>query len=94
MARRSNAQLNIRSEAARRRVDDIVRETGKSVTQVVEEAVLAYRPEPTADRPPALQGFDWNGKFFVMKATGGPPITVEDVDRWIEDDRNRDLFAD
>jgi len=38
MSRRA-AQLNIRSDAARARVAELVAETGKSATQVVEEAL-------------------------------------------------------
>lgn len=93
MTRRS-AQLNIRSDSARRRVDDLVRETGLSVTQVVEDAVLAYRPAPGASRPPAPEGMEWRGRFLVLKPTGGPIITMEDTNRAIDEDRNRDLFRD
>jgi len=94
MARKSTAQLNIRSTAARQRVDQLVRQTGKTVTQIVEDAVRAYRPPLPAERSPAPQGLEWKGRLLVVKPSGGPEITLEDTNRWIEDDRNRDLFGD
>lgn len=93
MTRRSNAQLNIRSDTARRRVADLVRETGKTATQVVEEALQAYRPPPPAERPAAPPGTEWSGKLLVLQPTGGPPITLEQTNRWIDEDRSRDPFG-
>ena len=91
---RSNAQLNIRSDKARQRVADLVRETGKSAKQVVEDALQAYRPPPPAERPPAPEGMEWRGRFLVIKDTGGPRITLEETNRWIDEDRSRDPFGD
>jgi hypothetical protein len=96
MTRRA-AQLNIRSDAARARVAELVRETGKSATQVVEEAVIAYRPPPPAERPAAPEGMEWRGRFLVMKPTGGPPITTEQLLQAIDDareDRARHILGE
>lgn len=79
---RSAAQLNIRSNAARRRVSELVRATGKTATQVVEEALLAYRPPPPLERPLAPAGLEWRGNFLVEAATpealARPPMTLQE----------------
>ena len=95
MTRRS-AQLNIRSDKARQRVADLVYQTGKTATQVVEEAVLAYRPPAAtvADPKNVPEGMEWNGKFLIFKSRGGPPETLEETNRSIEEMRNRDVFGD
>ncbi len=46
MPRAERDQFNIRSAYARRRAHDIARETGMTASQVVEEALRAYTPEP------------------------------------------------
>lgn len=90
MRRRNNAQLNIRSDYARERVDQLVRETGKSARQVVEEAVRAYHPPPPrAEDVP--EGMIRKGRFLVWKGDGAP-ITLEGTNRAIEEGRNRDLW--
>jgi Rv0623-like transcription factor len=93
MAQRSKPQLNIRSSEARRRVAELARETGKSATQIVEDAVRAYRPQPTADRP-IPEGMELVGRFLVTKPRGGSKITLEDTNRAIDADRNRGLWPD
>lgn len=90
MSRRA-PQLNIRSDIARRRVDDLVRETGKSARQVVEEAVMAYRPPPPAGRPPAPEGLEWRGRLLVERETdqtrARPKMTREEHLRIIDEAR-------
>lgn len=93
MAQRSTPQLNIRSSEARRRVAELVQETGKSATQIVEDAVRSYRPHPAIERP-IPEGMELIGRFLVAKSRGGPKITLEDTNRAIEADRNRDLWPD
>ncbi len=97
MTRRSNAQLNIRSDEARRLVADLVRETGRTATQVVEEALQAYRPKPSAERPPAPDGLEWRGRFLVERETAEtrarPKLTLEEHLRLIDDARDdRDRY--
>ena len=41
MPRRTNAQVNIRSDCVRRRVAEIAAQTGQSATRIVEDAVRA-----------------------------------------------------
>jgi hypothetical protein len=91
MPRRSNAQLNIRSDAARRRVAELVRETGKSATQVVEEALKSYRPPPPAGEV-LPEGLIREGRFLVFKADGRRRETIEETIAAINEDRDRDLF--
>jgi hypothetical protein len=91
MTRRSNAQLNIRSDAARRRVSELVRETGKSATQVVEDALQSYRPPPPVDEV-LPEGLIREGRFLVFKADGRRRETIEETIAAINEDRDRDLF--
>lgn len=91
MRRKNNAQLNIRSDYARERVDQLVRETGRSARQVVEEAVRAYRPPPSPKDEDLPPGMVRKGKLLVWTRSGGP-ITLEDTNRAIWEDRNRDLW--
>lgn len=79
MTRRSNAQLNIRSDTARRRVAELVGATGKSATQVVEDALIAYRPPSFSNRAPAPEGLEWKGRFLVAKSTGDSSIMTEQL---------------
>ena len=67
MTRRA-AQLNIRSDKARQRVADLVYQTGKTATQVVEEALQAYRPPPPVEQPPLPEGFAYRNGFIVQTA--------------------------
>ena len=93
MGRRSTAQLNIRSAIVRDRVAQLVAETGKTMTQVVEDAVTAYRPTPPVEEV-LPEGMVRRGRLLVFKGHGGPKITLEDTNRAIEAGRNRDLWAD
>ena len=89
---RRNAQLNIRSDYARERVDQLVRETGKTARQVVEDAVRAYQPASTAAKEVDVpEGMIRKGRFLVWKGNG-VPITLEDTNRAIWEGRNRDLW--
>lgn len=98
MTRRSNAQLNIRSDKARQRVADLVRETGRTATQVVEEALQAYRPQPSTTREPAPEGYVWKGPFLVQKARPGQrKMTLEEhlaiIDE-VREDRVRHILGE
>ena len=90
MTRRA-AQLNIRSDAARARVAELIAETGKSATQVVEEALQSYRPPPLATE--VIPGdMIRKGKFLVFKADGRVGATMAETLAAIDEDRNRELF--
>ena len=45
MARNRQAQVNVRSDALKRRVDDVVARTGMSATRFLEEAASRFEPE-------------------------------------------------
>ncbi|UVO55528.1 hypothetical protein [Sphingomonas sp. SUN039] len=90
MTRRA-AQLNIRSDAARARVAELVAETGKSATQVVEEALQTYRPLPPVEES-LPEGVIRKGRFLVLKADGRRRETIEETIAAINEDRDRDLF--
>jgi hypothetical protein len=92
MPRSANIQLNIRSEPAKARATALARATGKSVTQVVEEAVLAYRPQPPSEEI-LPEGLVRKGRFLVLDKNGGRKITLADTNRMINDARNRDLWG-
>lgn len=91
MPRKSTAQTNIRSDYVRERVRQLAAETGKTTTQVLEEAVRAYKPEsPADDVVPA--GMMRKGKFLVFKSRGRT-VTLEDTNRAIWEGRERDLWG-
>lgn len=92
MARR-NAQLNIRSDYARERVDQLVRETGRTARQVVEEAVCAYRPPAPTEVDDIPEGMIREGRLLVWIGNG-VPITLDDTNRAILEGRNRALWDD
>lgn len=93
MTHRNSSQLNIRSAKARDRATRLAAETGKTVTQIVEEAVQAYRPPPPDDED-LPEGVVRKGRFLVFKSTGRRPVTLEETNAAIDEDRNRDLFGD
>lgn len=68
MARKTTAQINIRSALVRERVAQLAADTGKTMTQVVEDAVSAYRPPPPAEYEPAPDGFVRKGWLLIQKA--------------------------
>ena len=92
MARKSNAQINIRSDFVRARAAQLSAETGKTITQVVEDAVRAYRPPPPVEQL-LPDGLIRKGKFLVFKGEGGRKTTIEETLQAIEDSRSRDLLG-
>ena len=82
MPRRDAQQLNIRSAYARQRAQELARQTGRTVTEVVEEALRNYTPPAPAEPPPGLVR---KGRLLVMPAPpGSAPITVEEVNAMID----------
>jgi hypothetical protein len=65
MSRRVGAQLNIRSDFARARAQELAAQTGMTTAQVVEEALRAYTP-PAEARP--VGGLVRAGPLLVMPA--------------------------
>jgi hypothetical protein len=54
VARADNTQFNVRSAFVRNRVREITYKTGMTAAQVVEEALRAYVPPPSATAPAGL----------------------------------------
>jgi hypothetical protein len=91
MTRRA-AQLNIRSDAARRRVAELVAKTGRPAAQIVEDAVQAYAPPPKEELPPAPDGYDYKGWLLIKQKQ--LPVSSDELLEAIERDRNRPMFVD
>lgn len=91
MARRDNAQLNIRSAFARARVAEIAAATGMTATQVIEDALRGYVPPAArqADEP-VPEGMIRKGRLLVLAPRPGQKtITHKQVNRAINAQRNR-----
>lgn len=76
-------QLNIRSSFARKRATELAATMGVTTTEVVEEALRAFRP-PLRD----TSGGTRRGGWLRTLSNGGHPITIEDVAGVIEAIRN------
>ena len=87
MASARPSQVNIRSDIARRRLDELVRTTDMTATTIVEAALASYVPPQSVveELPPGLKRV---GRILVL--TGGPRLTVEEVNASIEETRNGD----
>ena len=83
MARTNAAQLNIRSQFARDRVDQLTRQTGMTATQVVEEALRTYLPVQEAAPP----GLVRRGRIWVKPAGDRPKLTIEQSQAFIDEAR-------
>lgn len=88
MTKRAVTQLNIRSAVARARVAELTRRTGKTVTQVVEDALLAHNPSG-GDGP--FGRLVRKGGILVMPANGRPKLTIEEVEAAFEAGREERL---
>ena len=84
---RRAAQVNIRSDVARQRIDELTRQTGMTATMIVEKALAHFVPPVAIDDdevvPPGMKRV---GRLLVL--TGGPHLTVDDVNASIEETRN------
>jgi len=81
MARSDQAQLNIRSRYARERAAELVRATGMTAAQVVEEALRAYNPPKTV----VPEGMARRGPILV--GLGGVSFTREEAIAALDDAR-------
>lgn len=88
MARKANSQLNIRSDVAKARATELARETGRSVTQVVEEAVSAYRAEPVELATPRRTWLERRGRILTL-CSDGAHVTLAETNAAIDQDRTR-----
>lgn len=81
------AQFNLRSTYARERAQELSRMTGRTATQVVEDALRAYHP-PGLN--PDVGGLVRRGPLLVRPATGRA-FSVEDADAALAAVRERDF---
>jgi hypothetical protein len=94
MARTNAAQLNIRSQFARDRVDQLTRQTGMTATQIVEEALRTYQPLVHEAAPAGLVR---KGRFWVKPAGDRPKLTIEQAQAFIDEsrlEREEQIIAD
>lgn len=83
-ARRTD-QINVRSAFLRERVPELVRQTGMTKTQVLEEAVRAFHPVQPADR---VDGLVRKGWLLVGRSYNHQPVTLEQANADLEAIRN------
>ncbi len=88
---RQTAQLNIRSDFARRRVRELVEKTGMTATELVEDALRGY--VPAASVKPVGRLIECGG-ILVMPSDGGPAMSLEEAEAALEAARTRDVFDD
>jgi hypothetical protein len=87
MPRANPAQLNIRSGFARARAQELARLTGRSVTEIVEDALRSYVPPAAALRTGRLVQ---RGVILVRPAEGGI-ISQDEADAALDAVRERAL---
>jgi hypothetical protein len=85
--------MNIRSDFVKKRAAEIAALTGQSMTQVVEDAVRAYRPPPQSGRERVPDGFEIKGRILVQKSPTRA-TSIDEILEAIEEGRNRPLFYD
>ena len=78
------AQINVRSDIVRRRVDEVTARTGMTATQYLEEAVLRHDPPPEI-LPPGLKRV---GRLLVLTLPDGVVFGLDEINAAIEADRN------
>lgn len=88
MPRRNAAQLNIRSDFVRARVDEIAEATGMTATEIVEDALRGYVPPAEAAVP---CGMIRKGPILVIASDGRPKVTLEEANAALEASRDRIL---
>jgi hypothetical protein len=86
MPRRNTAQLNIRSAFVREKVRDVVRRTGMTATEVVEDALRGYVPMA---EPQAVGTLVRRGPILVRPARKGQKVTQAQAEAALEVVRSR-----
>ncbi len=89
MPRKQTAQLNIRSTPTKARAAGLAHATGKSVTQIVQKAVLAYVPKPAELQKTGRAWLERRRKLPVL-CSDGPLVSLAETNAAIDADRNRE----
>jgi hypothetical protein len=87
MSRINHVQFNVRSAFARERAHELAKQTGMTVTQVVEEALRGYVPPAATPLPP---GVERRGSILVITEPR-PPISFAEAEAALMAVRERDL---
>lgn len=87
MSRINHVQFNVRSAFARERAHELAKQTGMTVTQVVEEALRGYVPPGTGAVP---AGLTRRGSILVLSGRGRQ-ISHEEAEAALNAVRERDL---
>jgi hypothetical protein len=77
---RQQKQLSIRSSKAFDMAKEKARQSGLSVTEVVERALAGFQTQAE----PVPEGMVRNGKFLSIKSTGSGPKTNEEANHLID----------
>ncbi len=84
---RAGVQFNVRSAFSHARAHERAAQTGKTATQVVEDALRAHAPDPAGPRIGRLVR---RGPLLVM-AGGGGTISFAEAEAALNATRERDL---
>ena len=87
MPRTERVQLNVRSSFARRRAQDLAKQTGMTATQVVEDALRGYVPPAATVRVGRLVR---RGPVLVMPASGRK-VSLKEANAALDAVRERDV---
>jgi len=87
MSRTDPVQFNVRSAFARSRAHDLAKQTGMTVTQVVEEALRGYVPPGAAIKVGRLVP---RGAILVLPAKGSS-ISLAEADEALNEVREHNL---
>jgi hypothetical protein len=87
MSRTDDVQFNIRSKFARSRAHELAKLTGKTVTEVVEDALRNYAPPIAALKTGRLVQ---RGPILV-RPSNGSTISQSEADAALNEERERNL---
>jgi hypothetical protein len=87
MSRADHVQFNVRSAFARARAHELAKLTGKTATQIVEDALRGYVPPGSVETVGRLVQ---RGPLLV-KPAGGKRISAAEADAALDALRERDL---
>ena len=87
MPRTERTQLNVRSSFARKRANELAKQTGMTATQVVEDALRGYVPPAS---PAKVRGLVRRGPVLVCPASG-KKVSLREANAALDAARERGL---